>query len=230
MPLTFERASSWQSAPTSPQREDEDRLAAQEVVPRLAERPADLRRRAGLVQLLQELQRLHMAGAVDQRLHVFRIEPVDVLRPRDLVAGVDHERGRERLEVIVALLADLQVQHRAAVGLGVGRIPVLAVEVFRDVEQLLPGLRRVRQIVAVFRLERRLVLGIGQHVVAVVENLAVAVVEHAVADAFPLMQRLQRGRHVVVGPLRILARGLQLVDRDRHSRPARCRRTRRRRP
>ena len=154
-----------------------------------------------------------MSGAVDQRRHVGRVEPVDVVVLVHLVAGGDRERRRERLEVIVALLADLEVQDHAAVRLGVVVVPVLAVEVARDVAQLLPGPGRRRQVVAVLRLERLLVLGIGQSVPAVVQHLAVGVVQHAVGRVFPVMQRLQRRRHGVIGPLRVLVRCHQLVDR-----------------
>ena len=75
--------------------EDEYRLAAQEIVPGLAEAPADLCGRTGLVQVLQKFQRLDVAGAVDQRLHVGRIEPVDIVVLIDRLAGGDGEGGRE---------------------------------------------------------------------------------------------------------------------------------------
>ena len=94
------------------------------------------------MQILQELQRLHMAWAVDQRRHVGRIEPVDIVMLIDLVARRHGKGSGEGLEVIVPLLADLQMQHHAAVGIGVVVVPVLAVEVTRDVAQLLPGGRR----------------------------------------------------------------------------------------
>ena len=116
--------------------EHEDRLAAQEVVPRLAQAPAHLRSGARLVQLLQELERRDVAGAVDQRGHVGGIEPVDVVVLGHLRAGRHGEGRGERLEVIVPLLAHLEVQHGTAIGLVVVGIPVLAVEELRDVEKL----------------------------------------------------------------------------------------------
>ena len=164
--------------------EVEDRLAAQEVVPGLAQAPADLRRRPVLGQVLQVLERLDVAGAVDQRLHVDRVEPVDALGAAQLARG-HGERGRQRHEVVEALLAHLEVQHRTAVRLAVDGVEVLAVEVGGDVLELLQRLRRRRQVVAVLRLERGHVLGVGEHVAAVVEDLAVGVAQHAVADVAP---------------------------------------------
>ena len=194
--------------------EHEHRLATQEVVPRLAEAPADLRLRARLVQLLQELERRDMAGAVDQRRHVGGIEPVDVVVLGHCLARRHGEGRRQRLEVIVPLLSHLEVEDGAAIGLIVVRIPVLAVEVLRDVEELLPGLGRDRHVVALLRLERRLMLGIVEHVAAVIEHLAVGVVEHAVARVPPGVQGLERGRHGIVGPLRMLAALHELLDRE----------------
>ena len=114
----------------------------------------------------------------------------------------------------MALLADLEVQDHAAVRLGVLVVPVLAVEVARDVEQLLPGRGRRRQVVAVLRLERLLMLGIGQGVLAIVQHLAVGVVQDAIAFVAPFVQGLERRRHRVVGPLRIFAGRHQVVDRE----------------
>ena len=194
--------------------EHEHRLAAQEVVPGLAEAPADLRRRPGLVQLLQELERLDVPRAVDQRLHVGRVEPVDVVVLVDLVARRDRERRRQRLEVIVALLADLEVQDDAAVRVGVVAVPVLAIEELRDLEQLLPGLGRHDHVVTGRLLELGAPLRIVEDVAAIVEDLAVGIVEDAVADALPGIEVAQRLRHGIVRPLRIFAALHVVVDRD----------------
>jgi hypothetical protein len=71
-----------------------------------------------------------MAGAVDQRFHILRIKPVDVLGSRYLFPWVDYEGSGERLEVVMALLADLQMQNSTAVGIGIIRIPILPIEIF----------------------------------------------------------------------------------------------------
>ena len=87
-------------------------------------------------------------------------------------------------------------------------------EVGGDVLELLQGLGRCGQVVAVLRLERGHVLGVGEHVAAVIEDLAVGVAQHAVADAAPGVDVLERRRHHVVGPLRIVAALAPFVHRQ----------------
>ncbi len=116
--------------------------------------------------------------------------------------------------MVEALLAHLEVEHRTAVRLAVDGVEVLAVEVGGDVPELLQGLRRRGQVVAVLRLERGHVLGVGEHVAAVVEDLAVGIAQHAVADVAPGIDVLERRRHHVVGPLRIVAALAPLVERQ----------------
>jgi len=90
----------------------------------------------------------------------------------------------------MALFTDFQVQHHAAVRIGVVVVPVLAIEVVGNIEKLLPRRRWRRQIVTVFGTECSLVLRIFQDALTIVKNLTVSVVQDAIANAFPTMKRL----------------------------------------
>src|SRR5690606_2060238 len=102
--------------------EGEDRVPVEEVVPRLAEGPAELRLRAGCGQGEVGLHRLDVAGGLDQRLHIFRVEPVQVR-----IVRTDDERSGEGHVVEHALAADLEV-HGDTVARGALAIEILATE------------------------------------------------------------------------------------------------------
>jgi hypothetical protein len=95
-----------------------------------------------------------------------------------------------------ALAADFEVHGDAA---AVARIAPewFAVEILRDVAQLIPGLRN-REVVRILILERLHVRGIGQKIAPVVQYLTVTIVWHDVLLPIVHPERLN-GRQFVFG-------------------------------
>ena len=177
---------------------------AEEVIPALADVPADHLPRAELHQVHQRGQRAHMARPVDERLHRLRIEPVELG-----IRRADHEGRGQRHEVKHPLGTRLQRQHDAVVGHAVA-VQVTAVEVLGHVAKLRPG-RGHAECVAVLLAEGGLMLRVGQQVAAVVHHLAIVVVGHHVLLARVAQQAARRGQHVVDVPLREAAVAVERV-------------------
>ena len=109
-----------------------DRVAGEEVVPSLAQLPAELRFLASRRQLLQEFQRADVARLIDQRRHIIRIKPEDVVVLADgarviALSRRHREGGGQCGEVEVTLPARRQVQADAVIGIAIA-VPVLAIE------------------------------------------------------------------------------------------------------
>src|SRR5215469_1420924 len=150
-----------------------------------------------------------MPLGINERPHVVGIEvKISVIRRNNV-------RGGKRQEMEKSLFVHLCMQRNSPIILPI-TIPIPAGKKFGDVVHLFDVLGRVRELIAKLAFEFLLVCGVGQYILAIVQNLGIRIEQHSVELPLPGVQPLYGRQELIRIPERIsgiLEKGRDLGDK-----------------